>query len=72
MLTSLARYLEYEVIPACRRYSIEVVAYNPPADGILSGKYKTAEIPKEDGTAMCTHPDSYTAIDTSSKPRLML
>ena len=42
-----ARSLEQELIPACHRYGIDVVVYNPLAGGIFSGKYKSAEVPKE-------------------------
>ena len=42
-----ARSLEQETIPACHRYGIDVVIYNPLAGGLFSGKYKTAELPKE-------------------------
>lgn len=43
----LARSIEAELIPCCRRYGIEIVIYNPLAGGIFSGKYKTREIPAE-------------------------
>lgn len=39
--------MEQELIPACRRYGIDVVVYNPLAGGLFSGKIKSAEIPKE-------------------------
>jgi aflatoxin B1 aldehyde reductase len=42
-----ARSLEQELIPACHRYGIDVVVYNPLAGGIFSGKYKSAEVPSE-------------------------
>lgn len=41
----LARSIETELIPACKRYGIDVVIYNPLAGGLLSGKYKTTDIP---------------------------
>ncbi|EDN04764.1 hypothetical protein I7I51_08940 [Histoplasma capsulatum] len=40
-----SRSIESELIPACRRYGIDVVIYNPLAGGLLSGKYKTTEMP---------------------------
>ena len=43
----VARSLEQELIPCCHRYGIDVVVYNPLAGGLFSGKYKTAEVPKE-------------------------
>lgn len=42
-----ARSIETELVHACRRYGIEIVVYNPLAGGILSGKYKTKDIPTE-------------------------
>jgi len=42
-----ARSLEQEVIPACHKYGIDVVVYNPLAGGLFSGKIKSAEIPAE-------------------------
>lgn len=32
---------------ACRRYGIDIVIYNPLAGGVLSGKYKTKDVPAE-------------------------
>ncbi len=39
--------MEQEVIPACHRYGIDVVVYNPLAGGLFSGKIKSADVPKE-------------------------
>ncbi|KAF2725810.1 Aldo/keto reductase [Polychaeton citri CBS 116435] len=47
MYNAITRSLEQELIPTCRRYGIELVVYNPVAGGILTGKYKTSEIPTE-------------------------
>ncbi|KAL8954332.1 MAG: hypothetical protein Q9183_007189, partial [Haloplaca sp. 2 TL-2023] len=41
------RSLEQELIPACKRYGLDVVVYNPLAGGLFSGKIKSAEIPEE-------------------------
>ena len=35
------------MIPACRRYGLDVVVYNPLAGGLFSGKIKTADVPAE-------------------------
>ena len=43
----VARSLEQELIPACHRYGIDVVIYNPLAGGLFSGKIKSTEIPQE-------------------------
>ncbi|KAG9234869.1 putative aflatoxin b1 aldehyde reductase-like protein [Amylocarpus encephaloides] len=47
MYNAITRSLEKELIPACKRYGIDVVVYNPLAGGLFSGKYKTSEIPTE-------------------------
>ncbi|MCJ1306825.1 hypothetical protein MMC25_000468, partial [Agyrium rufum] len=41
------RSLEQELIPACKRYGIDVVVYNPLAGGLFSGKIKTHDVPAE-------------------------
>jgi aflatoxin B1 aldehyde reductase len=45
MYNAITRSLENELIPACHRYGIDVVVYNPIAGGLFSGKYKTTDIP---------------------------
>jgi len=47
MYNAITRSLERELIPACHRYGLDVVVYNPVAGGIFSGKYKTSEMPNE-------------------------
>lgn len=47
MYNAITRSIEAELIPACRRYGIDVVVYNPIAGGIFSGKYKSKEVPAE-------------------------
>ncbi|KAI9708887.1 MAG: hypothetical protein M1812_007850 [Candelaria pacifica] len=42
-----SRSIEAELIPACRRYGLDIVIYNPLAGGIFSGKYKSSEKPDE-------------------------
>ncbi|RAH65096.1 aldo/keto reductase family protein [Aspergillus aculeatinus CBS 121060] len=48
MYNAITRSIETELVHACKRYGIDIVVYNPLAGGILSGKYKTQDIP-EDG-----------------------
>lgn len=43
----LARSIEQELIPCCRRYGMEIVIYNPLAGGLFSGKIKSADVPAE-------------------------
>lgn len=47
MYNAITRSLEQELIPACKRYGLDVVIYNPIAGGIFSGKYKSADVPAE-------------------------
>ncbi|KAL6715474.1 hypothetical protein ACLMJK_006435 [Lecanora helva] len=47
MYNAITRLLEQELIPACHRYGIDVVIYNPLAGGLFSGKIKSADIPAE-------------------------
>lgn len=42
-----ARNIETELIPACKRYGIDIVIYNPLAGGLFTGKQKTKDIPAE-------------------------
>ncbi|KAF2757758.1 Aldo/keto reductase [Pseudovirgaria hyperparasitica] len=43
MYNAITRSLETELIPACRRYGLSVVVYNPLAGGLFSGKIKAPE-----------------------------
>lgn len=47
MYNAITRVIEDELIPCCRKYSIDIVVYNPLAGGVLSGKYKSKEVPTE-------------------------
>ncbi|KAI9369196.1 NADP-dependent oxidoreductase domain-containing protein [Aspergillus egyptiacus] len=47
MYNAITRSIETELIPACKRYGIDIVVYNPLAGGIFSGKYKTKDVPAE-------------------------
>lgn len=47
MYNAITRAIEAELIPACRRYGLDIVIYNPIAGGILSGKIKSNEVPVE-------------------------
>jgi aflatoxin B1 aldehyde reductase len=51
MYNAITRSIEPELIPACRRYGIDVVVYNPVAGGLFTGKYNTmnAETLPDDG-----------------------
>ncbi|KAF9888491.1 hypothetical protein FE257_008598 [Aspergillus nanangensis] len=47
MYNAITRSIETELIPACRRYGMDIVIYNPLAGGLFSGKYQTQNIPTE-------------------------
>ena len=43
----LFRSIEYEIVPACLRYNVGVLAYMPLMQGLLAGRWKTVdEIPE--------------------------
>ncbi|RVX72196.1 hypothetical protein B0A52_04400 [Exophiala mesophila] len=46
MYNAITRDIEKELVPALRKYKIDLVVYNPLAGGVFSGKYKSkSEIP---------------------------
>jgi len=47
MYNLLARGIEEEYLPFCREFSIAVIAYNPLAGGLLTGKYSSPDSPHE-------------------------
>lgn len=47
MYNAITRAIEDELIPCCKKYDIDLVVYNPLAGGVLSGKYKSKEVPTE-------------------------
>ena len=47
MYNAITRSIDAELIPACRRYGLDVVVYNPIAGGIFSGKYSSSDVPTE-------------------------
>jgi aflatoxin B1 aldehyde reductase len=49
MYNVILRSLEPELIPACRRYGLDIVVYNPIAGGLFSGKVKSADVIPESG-----------------------
>jgi aflatoxin B1 aldehyde reductase len=44
MYNVILRSLEPELIPACRRYGLDIVVYNPIAGGLFSGKIKSKDV----------------------------
>ena len=47
MYNVLTRAIEDELVPCCQKYGIDIVVYNPLAGGVLTGKYKSKEVPTE-------------------------
>ncbi|WVF73219.1 hypothetical protein IAT40_008038 [Kwoniella sp. CBS 6097] len=47
MYNTLARGAEPELLPVLRRFKLDWVVYNPIAGGLLSGKYKSVDPPKD-------------------------
>jgi aflatoxin B1 aldehyde reductase len=47
MYNALTRALEEELVPCCRHYGIDILAYNPLAGGILTGRYQSSATPKD-------------------------
>lgn len=48
MYNCITRSIEAELVPACRRYGLDIVVYNPIAGGLFSGKIRSADmIPSE-------------------------
>lgn len=49
MYNLITRSIEAELIPACRRYGLDIVVYNPIAGGLFSGKIKSTDIVPDSG-----------------------
>ncbi|KAL7622711.1 hypothetical protein AAE478_006389 [Parahypoxylon ruwenzoriense] len=49
MYNAITRGIEPELIPACRRYGLDIVVYNPIAGGLFSGKIKSVDIDPAEG-----------------------
>jgi aflatoxin B1 aldehyde reductase len=48
MYNAITRGIEPELIPACRKYKLDIVVYNPLAGGLFSGKIKSKDhLPQE-------------------------
>jgi aflatoxin B1 aldehyde reductase len=49
MYNCITRSIEAELIPACRRYGLDIVVYNPIAGGLFSGKIKSTDMVPAEG-----------------------
>lgn len=45
----IARDIESELVPCCRKFGMDIVVYNPLAGGLFSGKIKSADLAPTDG-----------------------
>lgn len=74
MYNLLARGIEQEYLAFCRRFGIAVIAYNPLAGGLLTGKHSAGSSPapgtRFDGNKMYLdrywHPDYFEAVEAVS------
>lgn len=49
MYNVITRNIDAELVPACRRYGLDIVVYNPIAGGLFSGKIKSKDVIPSDG-----------------------
>ena len=49
MYNALTRAIEEELVPCCQKFGLNIIAYNPLAGGVLSGKYKSKKDAPQDG-----------------------
>lgn len=47
MYNAITRSAEPELYVTLKRFGIDLVVYNPVAGGLLSGKIKSSEVPRE-------------------------
>ncbi len=56
MYNAITRSIEPELVPALRRYGLDIVVYNPIAGGLFSGKIKSKDIVPDSGRYSDEHP----------------
>ncbi|KAK3307841.1 NADP-dependent oxidoreductase domain-containing protein [Chaetomium strumarium] len=49
MYNAITRSIEPELVPACRRYGLDIVVYNPLAGGLFSGKIRSKDMVPAEG-----------------------
>ncbi|KAL2158269.1 hypothetical protein VTH06DRAFT_4590 [Thermothelomyces fergusii] len=49
MYNAITRSIEAELVPACRRYGLDIVVYNPIAGGLFSGKVRSKDMVPAEG-----------------------
>ncbi|CAN8096384.1 unnamed protein product [Discula destructiva] len=55
MYNMITRNIEAELVPACQRYGLDIVVYNPIAGGLFSGKIKSKDMTPAEGRFSDTH-----------------
>lgn len=65
----VARELEREHLPACRRFGLGVLPYSPLAGGFLSGKYTRESRPE--GARLSVKDERFQAVDTEKNWRVL-
>jgi aryl-alcohol dehydrogenase-like predicted oxidoreductase len=68
----LTRAIEYDVLPACLRHGMGVMAYSPLAGGWLSGKYRKGQLVSGPGSAARAQrfPGRYDAANPANAAKL--
>ncbi len=68
----LTRAIEYDVLPACLRHGMGVMAYSPLAGGWLSGRYRKGRDVSGPGSSARTQrfPDAYDATNPANAAKL--
>ena len=68
----LTRAIEYDVLPACQRYGVGVLAYSPLAGGWLSGRYRKGQQVSGPGSAARARrfPEAYDAANPANAAKL--
>ncbi len=68
----LTRAIEYDVLPACQRHGMGVMAYSPLAGGWLSGRYRKGQQVSGPGSAARTRrfPAAYDAANPANAAKL--
>lgn len=56
MYNALTRAIEEELVHCCHKFGLKIIAYNPLAGGVLSGKYKSKTEMPSDGRFSDTDP----------------
>jgi aflatoxin B1 aldehyde reductase len=56
MYNCLTHAIEEELVLCCRKSGMDILVYNPLAGGVLSGRYKSKEVPDDGGWYLTSDP----------------